>query len=68
MSHSSKKEVRVAAIKTRQMTPDQERRFEAAIDAWLTILVQRHFDRHEGERTNDKTENRQFELRSPAPQ
>jgi hypothetical protein len=58
----------VKAVNARQMTEEQQRRFEATIDAWLDVLVRRYFDRQQGEISNEQSKYRQHQLRSSAPQ
>jgi hypothetical protein len=47
--NTQKRMVRVRAARFRQMTQEEERRLEAVIDAWLTVLVQRYMNRQKGE-------------------
>jgi hypothetical protein len=68
MSKPQKNTVKLAGISTRPMTPSEESRFEAAIDAWLSVIVQRHFARPQGEGHHESTIHSQSQLRRTAAQ
>lgn len=68
MSKPQKNRVKLAEISFRPMTPSEESRFEAAIDAWLSVIVQRHFARQQGDGHHESTIHQQSELRRTAAQ
>jgi hypothetical protein len=65
---SKSSNVTVKAVNARQMNEKQERRFDAALDAWLTTMVKRDVAGQRGGKCYGPTEHQQHDLRGAAPQ